>query len=128
MASFICLGVTFAILHLHISYSLPLRLNATKSMRGFSEKILKRMEVGDKLKSCFFSPPGLIYYTGKPMIEEIKSDERFFEILRSPQRVFMVMKKRELNRIEKDLKIEVEPIEQERVGSFDLVLISNRRE
>ena len=128
MASFICLAVTFVILHLHISYSLPLKLNTIKSMRGFSEKILKRMEVGDELKSCFFSPPGLIYYTGKPMIEEIKSDERFFEILRSPQRVFMVIKKRELNRIKRDSKTEVEPIEQEKVGSFDLVLISNRRE
>jgi 4-amino-4-deoxy-L-arabinose transferase-like glycosyltransferase len=127
-ASFMCLAVTFVILHLHISYSLPARLNATKSMRGFSEKILKRMEVGDELKSCFFSPPGLIYYTGKPMIEEIKSDERFFEILRSPQRVFMVIKKRELNRIKRDSKTEVEPIEQEKVGSSDLVLILNRKE
>jgi len=62
------------------------------------------------------------------MIEEIKSDERFFEILDSPQRVFMVIKKRELNRIKRDSKIEVEPIEQEKVGSFDLVLISNRSE
>ena len=90
--------------------------------------ILKRLEAGDELKSCFFSPPGLIYYTGKPMIEEIKSDERVFEILRSPQRVFMVMKKRELNRIKRDSKIEVEPIEEQSVGSFDLVLISNQRE
>jgi 4-amino-4-deoxy-L-arabinose transferase-like glycosyltransferase len=127
-ASFICLVVTFVILHLHISYSLPPRLNATKSMRGFSERILKRMEVGDELKSCFFSPPGLIYYTGKPSIEEIKSDERFLEILRSPQRFFVVIKKRDLNRIKRDSKIEVEPIEHEKVGSFDLVLISNRRE
>jgi 4-amino-4-deoxy-L-arabinose transferase-like glycosyltransferase len=127
-ASFVCLVVTFAILHLHISYSLPPRLNAERSMRGFSEKILKRMEVGDELKSCFFSPPGLIYYTGRPMIEEIKSDERFFEILRSPRRVFMVMRKRDLNRIQKDSKIEVEPIDHEKVGSSDLVLILNRRE
>ena len=128
MASFVCLAVTFVILHLHISYALPARLNATKSMRGFSEKILKRMEAGDELKSCFFSFPGLIYYTGKPMIEEIKSDERFFEILRSQQRVFMVMKRRELNRIKRDSKIAVELIEQEKVGPYDLALISNRRE
>ena len=86
------------------------------------------MEAGDELKSCFFSFPGLIYYTGKPMIEEIKSDERFFEILRSQQRVFIVMKRRELNRIERDSKIAVELIEQEKVGPYDLALISNRRE
>jgi len=128
MASFVCLAVTFVILHLHISYALPARLNATKSMRGFSERILKRMEAGDELKSCFFSFPGLIYYTGKPMIEEIKSNERFFEILRSQQRVFIVMKRRELNRIERDSKIAVELIEQEKVGPYDLALISNRRE
>jgi hypothetical protein len=127
-ASFICLVITFVILHLHISYSLPPKLNATKSMRGFSAKILKRMEVGDELKSCIFRSPGLLYYTGKPIIGEIKSDERFFEILRSPQKVLMVIRKRDLNRIRRDSKIEVEPIEQEEAGPFDLVLISNRRE
>ncbi len=128
MASFMCLVVTFGILHLHISYALPTKLNATKSMRGFSEKILKRMEAGDELKSCFFLFPGLIYYTGRPVIEEIKTDKQFLEILRSPQRVFLVIKTRELNRIKRDLKIEIEPIEEEKVGSFNLALISNRRE
>ena len=128
MASFICLAVTFGILHLHISYSLPAKLNAARSMRGFSEKILKRMEAGDELKSCFFSPPGLIYYTGKPMIEEIKSDERFFEILRSPHKVFVVIMKKHLNQIKRDSKIEVELIVQEKAGPYNLVLVSNRRE
>jgi hypothetical protein len=63
-ASFLCIVIAFTTLHLHLSYWLP-QLNARWSMKRFSEGILKRMEAGDELKMCFFSPAGLLYYTGK---------------------------------------------------------------
>ncbi len=123
--SFICMVVTLAILHLHISYSLPRRLNAERSMKAFSERILKRMENGDELKLCFVCPTGVLYYTRKVFLEEIRSKGRFLEVIRSPQRVFIVIARRDLDEISKDLGMEVKIIERVRIY-WDLVLISNR--
>jgi hypothetical protein len=123
--SFICLVITFAFFHLHISYSLPQRLNAEKSMKMFSERILKRMEVGDELKLCFFCPTGLLYYTKKTFLEEIRSQDRFLEALHSPQRVFMVITKGKLDRLKRELKMEVNIVEQERIY-WDVAVICNR--
>jgi 4-amino-4-deoxy-L-arabinose transferase-like glycosyltransferase len=123
--SFVCLAVTFSVLHLHISYSLPGRFNAERSAKAFSERILKRMEDGDELKLCFVRHYGVLYYTRKGFLEEIRSKDRFLEVFRSPQRVFMVIPKRALDRLKKELKIEVNPIEQGR-RYWDVVLISNR--
>ena len=124
-ASFVCMVITFAVLHLHISYSLPKRLNAERSMKAFSERILKRMENGDELKLCFVCPTGVLYYTRKVFLEEIRSKDRFLEVFRSPQRVFMVIGRRDLDEIRKDLEMEVKIIERVRIY-WDLVLISNR--
>lgn len=123
--SFICMVITFAILHLHISYSLPRRLNAERSVKAFSERILKRMESGDELKLCFVCPNGVLYYTRKVFLEEIRSQERFLEVFHSPQRVFMVISERGLDRLKRELKMEVNIIDQER-KYWDVVLISNR--
>jgi 4-amino-4-deoxy-L-arabinose transferase-like glycosyltransferase len=123
-ASFLCIVITFATLHLHLSYWLPQRLNARWSMKRFSEGILNRMEVGDELKMCFFSPAGLLYYTGKTRLEEIRSLDRLREVLRLPQRVFVVVTKGKLDQLKRELKMDVNIIEQERIY-WNLVLISN---
>lgn len=125
-ASFICLVVTFTVFHLHLSYTLPSKFNAQRSMKAFSEKVLKKMEKGDELKMCFFRSPGLLYYTRKPLIEEIWEKGRFLEVLQLPQRVFIVIQKGDLEQLKRELKNEIEPIEQERVGHWDLTLVSNR--
>jgi 4-amino-4-deoxy-L-arabinose transferase-like glycosyltransferase len=124
--SFICLVMTFTFFHLHLSYTLPQNLNEQRSMKAFSERILKRMEIGDELKVCFFRPTGLFYYTKRPFIEEIWRQDRFNKVFQSSNRVFMVVQRRDLDQLKKDLKIEIIPIEQMRVGHWDLVLISNR--
>jgi 4-amino-4-deoxy-L-arabinose transferase-like glycosyltransferase len=124
-ASFICLVITFAVFHSHISYSLPQRLNAQRSMKPLSERILGRMEPGDELKLCFFCPAGLLYYTKKTLLEEIRSQDRFLEAFRSPQRVFMVITKAKLDRLKKELNMEVNILEQERIY-WTVVLICNR--
>jgi hypothetical protein len=125
-ASFISLVITFAVFHLHISYSLPQKLNAQRSMKTFSERILKRMEVGDDLKTYLFKSNGLFYYTRRPYIEEIESQDRFFEVLHSSQRVYIVIFAESLDQLRKDSKIEINPIERTRVGHWNYVLISNR--
>lgn len=125
-ASFICLVMTFTFFHLHLSYTLPQNLNKQRSMKAFSEKVLKRMEEGDELKMCFFRSPGLLYYTRKPLIEEIWEKGRFLEVLQLPQRVFIVIQKGDLEQLKGELKNEIEPIEQMRVGHWELTLVSNR--
>jgi len=123
--SFVCLAVTFAVLHLHISYSLPRRVNAERSLKPFSERILKKMQNGDELKLYLVCPTGVLYYTRKGFLEEIRSKDRFLEVFRSPRRVFMVTGREDLDEIRKDLGMEVKIIERVRIY-WDLVLISNR--
>jgi 4-amino-4-deoxy-L-arabinose transferase-like glycosyltransferase len=124
-ASFVCLALTVSILHLHVSCSLPKRLNAERSLKPFSERILGRMEDDDALKLGFVCPTGVLYYTRKNVLEEIESKDRFLEVFRSPQRVFMVISRRDLDEMRNDLGMEVKIME--RVKTYwDLVLISNR--
>ena len=125
-ASAVTLVIAFAFLHLHLSYVLPPKLNAQRSMRTFSESILKRMEVGDDLKTFRFQSKGLIYYTKKPYIEEIVSEDRLFEILHSSQRVFIVFLVEFFDKVKQDSKIEMDPIEKVRIGHWNYVLMSNR--
>jgi 4-amino-4-deoxy-L-arabinose transferase-like glycosyltransferase len=125
-ASFISLVVIFTFLHLHLSHSLSPKLNTQRSMKALSEKIFSRMEDGDELKMCFFRSPGLLYYTRKPLIEEIREKERFLEVLQLPQRVFIVIQREDLDQLKRDLQVEIIPVEQMRVGHWDLTLVSNR--
>ena len=124
-ASFVILMVAFAFFHLHLSYSLPSEINSLKSAKGFSEKILKRMEIGDELKTYSLKSNGLLYYTKKPYIESIQSQERFFEIFNSPQRVFVVIYAETLDRLKKETNVELTPLEQVKVNHWKYVLISN---
>jgi 4-amino-4-deoxy-L-arabinose transferase-like glycosyltransferase len=124
--SFISLMLAFAVFQLHLSFSLPPKLNSQRSMRAFSERVLKRMEVGDEIKTYWFKSNGLIYYTKKPYIEEIETTDRFIEVFRSSQRVFIVVLVEMFDKLKKDTGIEIDPIEQVKVGHWNYVLISNR--
>jgi 4-amino-4-deoxy-L-arabinose transferase-like glycosyltransferase len=124
--STVTLVIAFGFLHLHLSYALPTKLNPQRSMRAFSERILKRMAEGDELKTFSFQSKGLIYYTKKPYIEEIASEDRLFEILHSSQRVFIVFFEEFFDKLKRDSKIEMDPIERVRVGHWNYVLVSNR--
>ena len=120
--SFIILAITFGLFQLHLSFLLP-KFNSQRSMKAFSERILKRVGPEDELKIFSNRYHGLLYYTQKPYIEQVESMNRLSEILQSPQRVFVVIPLKYLNRIKKGLNMEVEPIEQTKIGSQDLGLI-----
>lgn len=126
LAAFMCIVVAFTLVHLHLSCALPEELDAQRSMKPFSEFILKRMEKGDELKTYFFQSKGLIYYTKKPYIEEIKSRARFFELMNSSQRVFIILQAKVFEQLVEETKMRIEPIDQRRVARWDYVLISNR--
>ena len=83
------------------------------------------MEIGDELKTCFLQSNGLIYYTRKGYIESIQSRGRFLEILNSPQKVFIVIYPDVLNLLKKEIDVEIDPIDQGKVGHWDYLLISN---
>ncbi len=124
-APFVSLMIVFVLLHLHCSFLLP-RFDPQKSARAFSERILKRMEPGDELKTYSLKSNGLLYYTKKPYIESIQNKERFFEVFNSPQRVFVVIYPEALDRLEKETGVAFCPLERMVVANWKYVLISNR--
>jgi 4-amino-4-deoxy-L-arabinose transferase-like glycosyltransferase len=124
-ASFIALVVTFSLFYLHLSFILP-KFNAERSMKAFSERIVKRTEPEEELKMAFFRYNGLLYYTQKPFIEEIKRMDRFCQILQSTQKVRAVIPLKYFDGIKGKLSLEPGSVEQVRAGPYDLVLISNR--
>jgi hypothetical protein len=123
--AFISLVITFSVFHLHIAYALPSKLSTQRSMKAFSERILKRMEPGDEIKTYWFKSNGLFYYTKKPYIEEIDGKDRFIEVFRSSHRVFVVILAEMFDKLKRDAGIEVDPIEKVQVGHWEYVLISN---
>jgi 4-amino-4-deoxy-L-arabinose transferase-like glycosyltransferase len=125
-AAFMCVVISFTLAHLHTSYILPEKLNPQRSMKVFTESILKRMEEGDELKTYFHQSQGLVYYSKKPYIESIRSKARFFELMNSSRRVFILIQVKAFEELLRETKMQIEPIEQRRVAHWDYVLISNR--
>jgi 4-amino-4-deoxy-L-arabinose transferase-like glycosyltransferase len=78
--SFITLIVAFGLFYFHLSLILP-KFNAERSLKTFSERIVRRVGPEEELKMAFFRFDGLLYYTQKPSIEEIRSMDRFLEDL-----------------------------------------------
>lgn len=122
---FLTLIATFTLFHLHLSYALPPQLNSQRSMKEFSERILKRMEPEDEIKTYWFKSNGLIYYTKKPYLEEIETPNRFKEVFYSPKRVFIVILSEMFEKLKRETGIEVSPIDQAKVGHWNYLLISN---
>jgi 4-amino-4-deoxy-L-arabinose transferase-like glycosyltransferase len=125
-ASFVSLMVAVTFFYLHLSYSIPPKFNSQRSTKAFSERILKRMEAGDKLKTCSVESNGLIYYTRKVYIENIQTKDRFLEILNSPERVYIVIYQDIFDFLQRETGVEIRPIDRGRVGHWNYVLISNR--
>jgi len=122
--SFLCLFATLLALHLQIARALPI-FNSLWSMKAFSEKIVRRMEPGDKLRAYKSCPTGLLYYTQMNSIERIDDKNRFIEILSSPERTYVMTEQRHLDPLRKELGIDFRIIDRARVKWWDLVLISN---
>ena len=124
-AALVSLVAAFAFFYLHLSYSIPPKFNSQRSTKAFSERILKRMEAGDELKTCSLEANGLIYYTKKVYVENIQTKGRFLEIFNSPQRVYIVSYQEVLDSLEKEMGIEFRPVDRARVGHWNYVVISN---
>ena len=125
-AAFVTLLIVSVFFYLHLSYSIPPKVNPRRSAKAFSERILKRMEPGDELKTFSLESNGLIYYTKKVYIENIQTKDRFLKILSSPQRVYIVTYQDIFDFLKKETGIEINPIDCAKVAHWNYVLISNR--
>jgi len=113
------------VFHFHLSYFLPREFNAKKSLRPFSESILHTMREGDELKTSYFTPPGLLFYTQRHYVEDIRTRKRFREIKKLPQRVFVVIQKEDLEQINSKNPLKFYVIHERKAGPWDVVLLSN---
>ncbi len=125
-SAFVSLAAAFTLLHLHISYVLPSRLNPQSSARVFSAKVMERMNSGDELKTYRLKNNGLLYYTKMTYIESIQNKERFVELFNSRNRVFVIIYPEVVDRLRRETGIPINPIEQGRIGHWEYVLVSNR--
>lgn len=124
-ASFTSIIVIFIAFHLHISSALLPRLNSQRSMKNFSERILKMMGYEDEIKTYWFTSNGLLYYTKKTYIEEINNIDRFKEVYNSSRRAFIVIFEEMFDQLKRETGIDMIPIEKAQVGHWKYVLVSN---
>ncbi|MGQ9721584.1 MAG: ArnT family glycosyltransferase [Candidatus Jordarchaeum sp.] len=124
-ASFTSIILIFIAFHLHISSALLPGLNSQRSMKNFSERILKRMASEDDIKTYWFTSNGLLYYTKKSYIEEINNTDRFKEVFNSSKRIFIVIFEEMFDQLKRETGIDMIPIEKAQIGHWKYVLVSN---
>lgn len=123
--SLFCLITGLIIAQLQLMAVVPSRMNKERSLKSFSHQILLRMGPEDQLMIWKFQSTGLLYYTERP-VEQIKSVERFLQIFRSSNRVFMVAEREDFTQLKERVDVPIYPVEKARVGHRELLLVSNQ--
>ncbi len=103
-------------------------VNPYKSARFVCQEITSRIQPGEKLAlyGGFVTAP-YNYYTGRVPILEIEGEESLVHFLKSPERVFCILKFRDFSKFQAIAdKPGVQLITRRKVGSDDIVLISNQ--
>lgn len=102
--------------------------NPYKTARFVCQEITSRMQPGDKLALYGdFEPGPYNFYTGIVPILILEEEEAFLNFLRSPERVFCLLRSRDFLKFERiEGRPEVQLIDRRSVGDKDFVLISNR--
>ena len=103
-------------------------VNPYKSSRFICEEITSRIQPGEKLAIYGdFEPGPFNFYTGIVPIWVFEEEEALFNFLRSPERVFCLLKSRDFLKFERiEGKPEVQLIVRRKIGDGDFVLVSNR--
>jgi len=103
------------------------QLNPYKSARFISEEVRSQIQPGEKLATYGFETGPYNYYTGIIPILELGKEEALIHFLRSPERVFCLIKSRDLKKIRMREGFPlVEWAPRNHVGHRQIVLISNR--
>jgi 4-amino-4-deoxy-L-arabinose transferase-like glycosyltransferase len=103
-------------------------INPYKSARYLSQEIVSRMKPGEKLGyyGTFMTAP-YNFYTGIVPIVELEKEEDLDHFLQSPERVYCLLRYRELVSLQKTPgRPKMEMIVRRGVGGSDMVLISNQ--
>ena len=103
-------------------------VNPDKSARFICQEITSRIQPGEKLAIYGdFEPGPFNFYTGIVPIPVFNEEEDFLNFLRSPERVFCLLKSRDLSKFQlMEGRPEVQLIVRRGVGGDDFVVISNR--
>ncbi len=103
-------------------------VNPYKSARFICEEITSRIQPGEKLAIYGdFEPGPFNFYTGIVPIRVLEEEEVLSNFLRSPERVFCLLKSRDFLKFERiEGKPEVQLIVRRKIGDGDFVLVSNR--
>jgi len=103
-------------------------VNPYKSARFICQEITSRIQPGEKLAIYGdFEPGPFNFYTGIVPIRVFEEEEALFNFLRSPERVFCLLKSRDFLKFERiEGKPEVQLIVRRKIGDGDFVLVSNR--
>jgi hypothetical protein len=103
-------------------------VNPYKSARFICQEITSRIQPGEKLAIYGdFEPGPFNFYTGIVPIRVFEEEEALFNFLRSPERVFCLLKSRDFLNFERiEGKPEVQLIVRRKIGDGDFVLVSNR--
>jgi 4-amino-4-deoxy-L-arabinose transferase-like glycosyltransferase len=104
------------------------KIDPYKSARFLSQEIQQALKPGDKLAMYGgFAIGPYNFYTGVIPIVDIKSDEELVTFFQSKERVLCLIQNHEYEVLkEKDLKISLNLVTRRRVGSKDILLISNQ--
>jgi 4-amino-4-deoxy-L-arabinose transferase-like glycosyltransferase len=103
------------------------QMNPYQSARFISEQIRSQIQPGGKLATYGFETAPYNYYTEIIPILELGKEEALIHFLRSPERVFCLIKSRDLKKIQMKQGFPlVELTPRNRVGHRQIVLISNR--
>jgi len=103
-------------------------VNPHKTARFICQEITSRIQSGEKL-AIFgdFEPGPYNFYTGIVPIPMLEKEEALLNFLRSPERVFCLLKSRDFLKFQLiGGRPEVQLIVRRKVGDNDFVLISNR--
>jgi 4-amino-4-deoxy-L-arabinose transferase-like glycosyltransferase len=101
--------------------------NSYRSARFISRELASTIQPGEKLAAFRLEPSPYNYYTGIVPIVELETEKGLVSFLESRERVFCLIKSRDLDRIQARESLPmVELAARHHLGHRDVVLISNR--
>jgi 4-amino-4-deoxy-L-arabinose transferase-like glycosyltransferase len=123
---FLLVGIVGAGFFYTVRVVFPL-INPYKSARFICQETVSRIQPGEKLATYRFETAPYNYYTKIVPILELGTEKALSEFLKSSERVFCLVRGRDLDRIrmKEDLRM-VELAGRNHTGYRDIILISNR--
>ena len=101
-------------------------INEKKSAKAFCENVNKIVKPDDNLAFAIFYRSAYLFYTGRNYIEVIDKAERMLEYVRTNEKVYLILKEKNLETIMKDSDIVLYTLVKGAVGHRKLILVTNK--